>query len=156
MRPHATRLVWLGCATLLAIGAIRYHAAHVRLAAAAVVPVPNTMRLPLVADSIVLQAAAASVIKGRAFHSAPAPRPFAPATPVVPRPVLAPPPKPELKGIVGGPPWSAVITGLPNTQGAVVLRPGDTVAGHSIVRIKRDTVVLRGKSTTWTLAPGRP
>jgi hypothetical protein len=56
-----------------------------------------------------------------------------------------------LRGLSGGPPWSAIISGLPNASAEVLLRVGDTVAGFSIERIKRDTVVLRSAGRLFTL-----
>lgn len=63
------------------------------------------------------------------------------------------PPKPmlSLRGILGGPPWDALIEGVPGHEGAVVLRVGQR-SGDIIVRaIRRDTVFLQGMDTTWKL-----
>jgi hypothetical protein len=74
-----------------------------------------------------------------------------------PRRVGAPPPAPAapkivlvLKAIVGGPPWQAMIDGIPGHQGAVV-RSGDTFDKLVIRRVTRDTVVVQGPDTTWKL-----
>lgn len=81
------------------------------------------------------------------------------------RPPLAPrsnppPPSPapassrpqlELRGILGGPPWNAVIAGMPGTSTDLVVREGDTVNGLHIASITSRTVVVLGRDTTWTL-----
>lgn len=59
----------------------------------------------------------------------------------------------RLNGILGGPPWSAVITGFPSHPGAVLVSPGDTVNGFVLVRVVRDTALLRANGrihpVTW-------
>lgn len=67
-------------------------------------------------------------------------------TPAPVRPILL------LRGIVGGPPWSAVVQGVPGREGAVVMRLADTLSGLRISAIRRDTVVVRSTDTTWTLS----
>ncbi|MGH7701479.1 MAG: hypothetical protein ACREMO_00145 [Gemmatimonadales bacterium] len=68
------------------------------------------------------------------------------------------PPKPalSLSGIVAGEEPSAIIEGLPGTDGPRVLRPGERVAGIVVRRIEADRVVLEGFDTTWTLKVKEP
>jgi hypothetical protein len=61
------------------------------------------------------------------------------------RPMLA------LRGIVGGPPWSAIVDGIPGRDASILLRQGDTIAGIVVRSIRKDTVVLKGTDTTWRL-----
>lgn len=64
------------------------------------------------------------------------------------------PPKPTLvvRGILGGAPtWEAILDGVPGREGSVVVHTGDRYAGLTIKRVTRDTVVVRGADTTWTL-----
>jgi hypothetical protein len=56
-----------------------------------------------------------------------------------------------LKGVLGGPPWDAVVEGIPGREGAVVIRVGESVAGVSVRAIRRDTAYVRGFDTTWAL-----
>jgi type II secretory pathway component PulC len=56
-----------------------------------------------------------------------------------------------LRGIVGGPPWQAVFSGVPNRGDNIVARLGDTLAGLRVIRVQRDGVVLRGRDTVVTL-----
>jgi hypothetical protein len=67
------------------------------------------------------------------------------------RPPAAPPATIMVRGILGGPPWTVVLQGVPGAPNPVVLRVGDTIAGFFLVRVKRDTVVVRGAGSTLTL-----
>lgn len=62
----------------------------------------------------------------------------------------------ELAGILGGPPWQAVLLGLPGRKGSLVVRAGESVEGFAVVRVGRDTVVVRGADTTWILTVRGP
>jgi hypothetical protein len=72
-------------------------------------------------------------------------------------PSPATPPKPTLvlRGIVGGPPWEAMVDGIPGRQGSVLIRQGDTLGQLDVRAISRDTVTIRGADTTWKLAMKR-
>jgi hypothetical protein len=63
------------------------------------------------------------------------------------------PPKPPLflRGTVGGPKWEALLEGVPGREGSVLVLQGDTIAGLRVRRTSRDTVVVTGMDTTWTL-----
>lgn len=72
------------------------------------------------------------------------------------RPVDAPyRPMLVVKAIVGGPPWSALVAGVPGLPGHVILRPGDRSDSLRVLRIDRDSVVIAGPDTTWTLRLSR-
>jgi hypothetical protein len=68
------------------------------------------------------------------------------------------PQKPVLvvRGLVGGPPWSVVIDGIPGRQSAIVMRLGDTVGGFGFLAVRRDSAVIRGLDTTYVLRAVRP
>lgn len=67
------------------------------------------------------------------------------------------PPKPRLVliGLVGGPPWDALVEGFPMRSGSVLVRRGDVIGDSAnrltVVRLRRDTVVIVGMDTTWVL-----
>lgn len=65
--------------------------------------------------------------------------------PDVARPTLV------LKGLVGGPPWQAVLEGVPGRDGAVLVRRGDTLGALRVRAVGRDTVIVQGMDTTWRL-----
>jgi hypothetical protein len=67
-----------------------------------------------------------------------------------------PEPEPErpvlvLRGIVGGPPWEALLEGIPDRQGSLLVRSGDVVGELRVRSIGRDTVVVQDADTTWRL-----
>lgn len=68
------------------------------------------------------------------------------------------PPKPTLllAGVIGGPPWQAVIEGVAGREGGVVVREGDVVEGFRVRHVGPDEVVITGMDTTWNLAVRRP
>jgi len=58
-------------------------------------------------------------------------------------------------GLVGGPPWNAVIQGIPGREAGVVLSVGDSVNGIRLDKIHVDTAFVSGLDTTWILVAGR-
>jgi hypothetical protein len=120
--------------------------------------VPAPVVTPVVApeagrfDGDSLDTAADATIGNDPFRLANAPasvryeprRPGAPALAPLPRITLV------LKAIVGGPPWHAMIDGIPGQPGAVV-RAGDAFDKLVIRKVTRDTVVVQGPDTTWKL-----
>lgn len=76
-------------------------------------------------------------------------------------PEAAPPPRYRpllvLKGIVG-PPWVAVIGGIPGVRGDQLLGAGDKRDSLTVREVNADRVVLVGPDTVWvlTLKGGRP
>ena len=63
------------------------------------------------------------------------------------------PPRPPLvlRGLVGGPPWDAVLEGIPGREGTVVVRVGDSLNGFTVRAVRGDTVFVRSQDTTWKL-----
>ncbi|HEU0013974.1 MAG TPA: hypothetical protein VFQ45_09840 [Longimicrobium sp.] len=114
-----------------------------------------------------LEEAARLVAAGNPFRLERAPAPIgfgAPAVPGMPGmpdgpPVFAPPPppRPELRitGIVG-PPWQAMLEGVPGRQEAVVVRRGDVLGDLRVRSVTRESAVIAGPDTTWTLTVRRP
>jgi hypothetical protein len=75
---------------------------------------------------------------------------------LAPPPVVRPPrPVLVLRGIVGGPPWSAILEGLPGRDGSTLVRRGDTVGTVRVRAVGRDTVIIQGADTTWRLTVKR-
>ncbi len=122
---------------------------HVRLPAApSLTPAPSGSRLGVLASRIVarnpfrLDRKPASIAYGSASLAIPG------APMGVPRPPLM------LSGVFG-PPWQAVLEGIPGKQGSVVARVGDAFGELRIRSIRRDTVVVQGADTTWKLTVRR-
>ncbi|MEO7082994.1 MAG: hypothetical protein ABI442_07920 [Gemmatimonadaceae bacterium] len=76
----------------------------------------------------------------------------APAASPMRTPAGLPHPTLVLKAIVGGPPWQAVIDGLPGQTGSAVAQPGAHFEGLVVRVVSRDSVVVQGADTTWVLS----
>jgi hypothetical protein len=83
---------------------------------------------------------------------------YSPALEGLAPPPVARAPRPNfvLRGIIGGPPWSAIVDGIPGRDGSTVLRKGDSVAAFVVRAVRRDTVTIKGADTTWQLTVKRP
>ncbi len=77
--------------------------------------------------------------------------------PAVPEPVAAESQLPNLAlaGIVGGPPWLALVEGIPGREIGAILVEGAELNGIRLERLRGDTAVLSGLDTTWVLLPKR-
>jgi hypothetical protein len=78
-----------------------------------------------------------------------------PSAPPIDQPAIAAVTAPafhlELSGVIGGPPWRAIVSGIPGRDVGVVVRAGDTLGGMKIRSIKRDTVVIQATDSTMML-----
>jgi hypothetical protein len=63
-----------------------------------------------------------------------------------PRPVLV------LKAIVGGPPWQAVIDGIPGQPPGTVAEQGQRFDKFLVRAVTRDSVIVQGPDTSWVLS----
>jgi len=70
----------------------------------------------------------------------------------------AAPPRPALvvSGILWGRSPSAVLEGVPGTDQATLVRPGDTLGGLHVLRITAAAVTVHGYDTTWTISVRQP
>jgi hypothetical protein len=110
-------------------------------------------------DAGQLIAAVDSVVSRDPFRITRRPAPVAFGTQVSPSaPVPPQPERPRLRlaGIIGGPPWEAILEGFPSRAGGIVVRGGDLVGDVRIRRITRDTVVVEASDSTWKLTLQRP
>jgi hypothetical protein len=149
------QLVWLMTIAVATTGALRAIVRHQPLSAAAgPVPTREPPKAPESAKSAEGQVRA--IVASDLFRRERA------APDAV---VLAPPPtsqlpaprKPRLvlRGVVGGPPWNAILEGVPGHDGSYVVSTGDSVAGLKIRSVRRDGATIRGMDTTWILKLGR-
>jgi hypothetical protein len=67
------------------------------------------------------------------------------------QPPRQPHPALVLAGIVGGPPWVALLEGVPGRDGPVAVRRGDTIAGLSVGEITSQGAVIASVDTVWKL-----
>ena len=157
-RPWIERGLWLTAvvATLAAIGVLWNGAAAEPGSALPVLPVVMLASPRPTVDS--LEEAVSDVAERNLFRpdrSMAEARNEQPAVGSAMTAPFTPRPRLTLRGILGGPPWDALIEGIPGRDGALVLRAGQTMAGVTIKSIRRDTVLVKGFDTTWTLTLAR-
>lgn len=56
----------------------------------------------------------------------------------------------ELSGISGGPPWRAIVSGIPGHDGGMVVKAGDSLGGIRVRTIRRDTMIVQMNDSTMT------
>lgn len=156
------RMIELGLWILTAAAGLAAGVGWARVAAplpaeaASVAAPPRAARTP---DSAPLNAAAETIVERDVFRLAR--RPAAIAFGAEPEPALdsamvaeeETPQQPMLRlaGIIGGPPWEAILEGVPSRPSGVLVASGDELDDLRIRRITRDTVVVEGADTTWIL-----
>ena len=146
------RTLWLLTACVL-VGAVRCSwisadpaATRSALAAVSRVTLLDSATLAAAADSATdmdafrLDRAASDVAFGQTALPATAP----------PMPLARPAP-PRLTAVLGGPPWRAILEGIPGHERGLVVQPGDRVGSFSVLAIARNTLKLKGVDTTWQL-----
>jgi hypothetical protein len=77
------------------------------------------------------------------------------APPPPPPPPAAPRPQLSVSGVVG-PPWAAILEGVPGRASGVVVRPGDLVGELRVRAVSPSAVVIQGPDTTWRLTVHTP
>ncbi|HEY0025322.1 MAG TPA: hypothetical protein VGB24_20710 [Longimicrobium sp.] len=115
-----------------------------------------------------LAAAARSVAAANPFRLDRVPAPVGYSRPLAgpmgmgtmpPPPTYTPPPPPRpalaVTGIVG-PPWQALLEGVPGREGAVAVRAGTVLGDLRVRSVTRDRVVVAGADTSWTLSVRKP
>ena len=152
-------LLWMATALVAVCGAastiVRYATSNVVAGTPTAMrrgSVPGAQQTKNTSDQLV------AILAGDLFRRDRAAPDSSPPVPAQPQPARSPaPPKPRLvlRGLVGGPPWNAIIEGVPGHDGSYVVRAGDSVAGLKIRSVKRDGATIRGMDTTWTLKLGR-
>lgn len=162
-RRYVEIALWVLALAFAGLGWRRWKEAEIQpspAARAAIPPAPE-VGAPLPGDT--LAAAARTVAAGDPFRldRAPAPIGFSSQQQLAPGTPPPPPPPPRYRpplavsGIVG-PPWQALLEGVPGRNGAVVVARGDTLARLRIRSIDRDLVVVQGPDTTWRLTVRKP
>ena len=85
--------------------------------------------------------------------SVPYVRSTAPQTAAVP----SAPPRPalSLKAIVGGPPWQAILDGIPGQASGTIVSGGSKFDKLRVRSVSRDSVIVEGLDTVWKLTLAR-
>jgi hypothetical protein len=60
-----------------------------------------------------------------------------------------------LRAIVGGPPWHAVVDGIPGQPQGTVIRKGSQYDKLLVRSVTRDSVIIQGPDTSWVIRFGR-
>lgn len=158
--PWLERALWLAALLALVAGTVEALRRSARLLSAA-----SSTLLPAIAvaparpsadslESAVIEIADRNLFRperasAERHESAQPTRPM-----VMPQPPSAKP-RLVLRGMLGGPPWDAIIEGIPGREGSVVLRAGQSLGGITMRAVRRDTAYARGFDTTWTLTLAR-
>ncbi len=158
MKPgSAARWLWLAaaCASLGAVARWTRNTAPPVSARIALPPAPGIISR---GDSAELEDRAAALRARNPFRTdrRPAEVLFQLSGPTTPAPAIAVPvvrPTLVLAGLVGGPPWHALVEGVPGREGGVLLGLGDQIGGVRVLEFRNGAVVLAGYDTTWVLSP---
>jgi hypothetical protein len=160
-RRHAEAALWLLAAVLLAVGASRWRGAALAESPAAATAVGTVPPEPVRVPAERLSAAARTVAGGNPFRLDRAPAPVGFAQPEdggmmgggMPPPYQPPPPpRPPLAvSGIAGPPWRAVLEGVPGRDGGVVVQRGDVLDDLRIREVTATTVVVAAPDTVWRL-----
>ena len=161
-RPEALRVEVAVQALAVVTGRSGDRRSGAIVSAARISPVAVLARLdrrPLAFDARATHAAADDATDANAFRIShqPSEAPYEPRRFAVVQAVVALAPRPDLvlKGIVGGPPWQAIIEGIPGQAASLVMSAGASFDRFTIQSVSRDSVVVRGTDTTWTLTLAR-
>lgn len=150
----AERMAWLGAVSLAAVAASALRAGTDPVPVSRPLVAQHVPELG-VADSAVIFRAAERVVSRDPFRleRRPADVRFDPDPPPPARPE-APPPRrvaePRLLGVTG-PPWRAILEGVPGRERAVVARVGSTFGELVVARISADTVIVQAPDTSFVL-----
>lgn len=123
--------------------------------------IPTQVAAPRIPDVAALRTASELIVGSDPFRldRRPSPIAFQPeltGAPQIAAPTLSPRPPLSVSGFIGGPPWEALVEGVPGKEGSTLVRAGDKLGDLRVRAIKRDTVIIQGPDTTWKLTLRRP
>lgn len=161
-RRWAELALWVAAIVLAALAGARGRAVASALSSATAPALPwealGTPSTVLVPRSDALVAASEALVTRDPFRleRKPSGVAYSPALEGAPPPPPRPPrPALAVSGILGGPPWEALLEGIPGREGSALVRRGDTLGGLRVRSITKDTVRITGMDTTWTLTVRR-
>ena len=156
-RRRFEAMLWVAACALALLAWRRVRDAVPRVPGAPSTAVVTLRPPPARPPAPMLAAAAEAAQRGNPFRLDRSPAPVRYAAAPVPGLPMQPPPPPAppgpvlvLAGVVG-PPWQALIEGIPGRSGAVVVRAGDRVEDLRVLSVTRDRAVIQGTDTTWRL-----
>jgi len=157
MRTHRSAAVVAALMALVAIDWLRWHAALPEVADHAT-PVAPMIHVTTPPSDSALAEAEDYIVSNDPFRLANAPSRvrFDPSNENGGAPLGVPPtpmlrPNMTLKAIVGGPPWQAIVDGIPGQPAGTVVRAGGTFDKLVARAVTRDSVIIQGPDTSWVL-----
>jgi hypothetical protein len=155
------RALWMATVLLLGAGVMRWQRSAIDLQTAPATSDSRVLSIERL-DPDTLEDAAIAVVDADPFRldRRPANVVYSPELEGAPPPAPPPPPPPKpvltVAGVAGGPPWEAVVDGIPGRDGLTVVRTGQLVGEFRIRSVGRDTVVIQGADTLWRLTLRKP
>lgn len=148
-------VLWLVAIAAFASGAWRWHHGSVHTAASEI-QLPAADENPVRIERAALLRAAVATTRRNPFRldRRSSAVPYSADPPATLTEVAAVRAIPLLMGIVG-PPYQAILGGIPGRDGSIVVRQGDTLATLRVRRLSRDTLVLAAPDTVWILTVRR-
>lgn len=150
--------LWALAALVILWGRARWHDAVPRPPLAPL-PVIAAVGAPPAADLAGRLRQADSTVAGNPFRLDRSPAPSTIGDLPAVDPGLPPPPPPfrpqlSVSGMVG-PPWAAILEGVPGRDGGVVVRGGERLGELRVRSVSPAAVVVSGPDTTWRLTVRR-
>lgn len=165
-RRHAEAVLWLLALLLVAAGMSRWRAAAGTSPEAAPYGLAASPPEPTRVEAARLAEAERAIAAGNPFRLDRVPAPVGFAQPGMgdgygagaPMPYRPPPPpRPPLAvSGIAGPPWRAVLEGVPGHEGGVVVQRGDALGELRVREVTSTTVVVAAPDTVWRLTLRRP
>ena len=154
---RAERWMWLVAGVLLSTAAVRWRAATRTLVQVEGPIAEGTDTLTEV-DAARIAEEVERTVSNDVFRASrrPSPTVFTPTVNELAPTVAVRPPRPALAvtGIIG-PPWAAVLEGVPGREGSLIVYAGDSLGALKVRQVRRDSVVIHGPDTTWRLGVRR-
>lgn len=158
-RPRISMILWMGVALMTVFGWIRWNRAAVDTVSTKPPvnhPLTGGAKLPLDSAGALGRTIAARDPFRLARRPTAVPyRPDGLYQPAEPTAEPNRPPPVALTGILGGPPWRALVRTGGDTRRDRVVVTGDTVAGFRVAIVARDSLVLESPDTTLSVRLGR-
>lgn len=118
--------------------------------------IPAHVAAPRVPDVTAPRTASELIVGSDPFRLDRRPSPIAyqrelTGAPQIAAPMISFRPPLTVSGFIGGPPWEALVEGVPGKEGSTLVRAGDKLGDLRVRAVKRDTVIIQGPDTTWKL-----
>jgi hypothetical protein len=154
MSLHSAAVVAVSFAALIVVGAIRWREAVPTSGHQSIV-IGSVKRSPSELVETTLVEVEQLIVSNDPFRlsNTPSSVRYSPGSESVGLSATAPfRPNLTLKAIVGGPPWQAIVDGIPGQPQGTLIRVGNAFDKLVARAVTRDSVVIQGPDTTWVLS----